>query len=95
MSNHVSKKDVIAEVATRSEETVKVTEKVVNNTFDVISEKMAEGQEVHISGFGNFKITERAERQGRNPATGAAITIPARKVPVFKPAKALKESVDS
>ena len=95
MSNHVTKKDLIAEVADRSEETVKVTEKVVNNTFDVMSEKMSAGQEVHIAGFGNFKISERAERQGRNPSTGEAITIPAKKVPVFKPAKALKESVDS
>lgn len=92
--NTVSKKDVIHEVATRTEQTVKTTEAVVNSTFDVISEKMSEGKAVHIAGFGNFKVTERAERQGRNPATGEAITIPARKAPLFKPAKHLKDAVD-
>lgn len=52
------------------------------------------GDSVSLVGFGNFEVKERAERQGRNPQTGVEITIPAAKIPGFKPGKALKESVD-
>lgn len=92
--NTVSKKEIIHDVADRTELSVKDTELTVNTTFEVIGEKMTAGKAVHIAGFGNFKVTERAERQGRNPSTGAAITIPAKKAPVFKPAKHLKDQVN-
>jgi DNA-binding protein HU-beta len=46
-----------------------------------------------LVGFGSFEVKERAARTGTNPATGAAIEIPASKAPVFKAGKALKESI--
>lgn len=47
-----------------------------------------------IVGFGTFKLQDRPERQGRNPATGAAIKIPAAKIPKFVPGSAFKEAVN-
>ena len=51
---------------------------------------LEQGQSVTLPGVGTFKVVDRAERQGRNPKTGEAMTIPARKAVTFKPAKALK-----
>ena len=45
-------------------------------------------------GFGTFKVTERKAKKGRNPATGEAIQIPAKKAPIFKAGKALKDAVN-
>ena len=50
-------------------------------------------EEIRLVGFGTFKATKRKARTGRNPQTGRAIKIPARKVPVFRPGKELKSKV--
>ena len=52
---------------------------VYDNIFDLTGEMLAEGDKVTVPNFGTFMITERPERQGRTPATGAAITISASK----------------
>ena len=54
---------------------------------------MAAGESVSLVGFGTFSVSERPARQGRNPATGAAMNIAARKSPLFKAGKGLKEAV--
>ena len=59
-----------------------------------INHELSHGEEVALVGFGTFKVNERAERTGRNPKTGEAITIAAAKVPTFKAGKALKEAVN-
>ncbi|TAN50869.1 MAG: HU family DNA-binding protein [Methylococcaceae bacterium] len=59
----------------------------------VITAALADGDEVTLPHLGKFTIKERAARQGRNPATGEAITIPAGRAVVFKPVKALKDAV--
>lgn len=51
------------------------TEKVINAVFDTIRRQLADGGEVSIVGFGVFHVSERAERQGRNPQTGETLTI--------------------
>ena len=50
--------------------------KILDSTFQAITAAATRGEEIAISGFGKFKVTERAERQGRNPVTGEALTIP-------------------
>ena len=55
--------------------------------------RLANGEKVQIVGFGSFEVRERSARTGRNPQTGEELQIGARKVPVFRPGKALKESV--
>ena len=54
---------------------------------------LASGDKIALTGFGSFEVTEREAREGRNPATGATIQIPASKAPKFKPGKALKDAV--
>ena len=61
---------------------------------DAVVAALKSGDEVSVPGFGKFLISKRAARQGRNPATGETITIPAANVPKFKAAKALKEAVN-
>ncbi len=58
--------------------------------FDLVIEALAAGEKVSVPGFGGFHVSERAARQGRNPATGQAITIAASKTVRFKPSKNLK-----
>ena len=69
------------------------TEKVITAVFDTIKQQLADGGEVSIVGFGVFHVSERAERQGRNPQTGETLTIPSTKKPRFRPGKPLKEAV--
>ncbi|NLZ92884.1 MAG: HU family DNA-binding protein [Firmicutes bacterium] len=89
----MNKSELISVVAEKTGFTKKDTEKVVNAVFDGIGEALAKGDKVQIIGFGTFDVRDRKEREGRNPATGETITIPAVKVPVFKAGKALKDSV--
>tara|TARA_B100000029_G_scaffold55211_1_gene50085 strand:+ start:310 stop:585 length:276 start_codon:yes stop_codon:yes gene_type:complete len=68
---------------------------VCNRTFKVMGDALSSGDVVSIAGFGNFTCKDRAARQGRNPRTGETIDIPASKSVGFKPAKALKDQVNS
>lgn len=61
--------------------------------LDVIAENLKKGQEVVLTGFGSFSVLKRKARTGVNPATGKKMQIPAKKVPKFKPGKALKDLV--
>ena len=58
-----------------------------------VIDALSQGSEVAIIGFGTFKVSDRAERKGRNPKTGEAIAIPASRAPKFSAGKALKDAV--
>ncbi len=58
-----------------------------------LREALAAGESVTFTGFGSFKVVERAARKGRNPRTGKEITIPASKVAKFTPGKGLKDAI--
>ena len=60
----------------------------------IIATELDAGQKVNITGFGSFSTKHRSGRQGRNPATGATITIPAKNYPHFSASKNLKERVE-
>ncbi|HBO84214.1 MAG: integration host factor subunit beta [Deltaproteobacteria bacterium GWC2_42_11] len=90
---------------TKSELIEKVSEKVknfatkdveiiVNSVFDSMSEGLAKGERIEVRGFGSFKVKERGARKGRNPKTGEAIDVLAKKVPFFKVGKELKEMMN-
>jgi DNA-binding protein HU-beta len=68
-------------------------EQVVDTLFDTITASLKKGEEVSVAGFGIFTVKERAARTARNPRTGESVNVPAMKVPKFKAAKALKDSV--
>ncbi len=65
-----------------------------DQVFETIRINLEKGEKVTIPGFGTFSLSERAARQGRNPATGASITIPAQKGVKFKPGKDLKDALN-
>ena len=69
-------------------------EKVFNATFDMFKEELAKGEKVSVAGFGTFKISERAAREGRNPLTGEKLQIAASKSVSFKAGTELKKVVN-
>ncbi len=70
-----------------------MAESALDAVIDSLREALVEGESVTFSGFGTFKVAERAERQGRNPRTGEPMTIAAGRVAKFTPGKLLKESL--
>ncbi len=74
--------------------TKRQTEIIVNQIFNSIKEALARGDKIEIRGFGSFRLRHRRMREGRNPKTGASVSVPAKKVPFFKAGKELKELVD-
>jgi integration host factor subunit alpha len=68
---------------------------VVNEFFNQVKQNLALGNDVKISGFGNFVIREKSARPGRNPKTGEEVTISARKVVTFKAGPKLKDATQS
>lgn len=89
----MTKTNLIAKVAEKSELSKKDAEKAVNAVIETISETLKSGEKIQLVGFGTFEVRERAARDGKNPATGETIHIPATKVPAFKAGSALKELV--
>ncbi|MCK5847973.1 MAG: HU family DNA-binding protein [Caldisericia bacterium] len=89
----MTKTELIKVVAKKSELSQKDTDKVLNNFFDTVKETVKDGEKVAVIGFGNFEARERASRIGVNPKTRKKMTIPAKRVPVFRPGKAFKEAV--
>lgn len=89
----MNKKQLSQEVAARLSLTDKAAGELVDTVLELITEKLAEGDKVALSGFGTFEVRERSARTGRNPQTGEAMEIDARKAPAFRAGKKLKEVV--
>lgn len=90
----MTKEELITEVAERAGITKASAQKAVQAFTDTVSNALADGEEVRLTGFGAFVVRERAAREGRNPATGETIQIAAAKVPAFKAGKAFKEALN-
>ena len=88
----MTKQDLIEKVA-ETGMSKKQAGVVVNAILDAISDSLAAGEKVSLVGFGSFSVNKRAARTGRNPRTGEPLKIKAKKVPVFKAGKALKDAV--
>ncbi|MCI8540189.1 MAG: HU family DNA-binding protein [Erysipelotrichaceae bacterium] len=93
MSEILNKKALAEIVAVKLNATKKDATAAIDAVCTTLAEEMSKGNKIDISGFGKFEVKERSARQGINPATKETIQIPATKVPAFKAAKALKESV--
>lgn len=90
----MKKSEMIEAIANSTGVTKADAEKVFNATFDLFKDELSKGEKVSVSGFGVFKISERAAREGRNPQTGETIKIAASKSVSFKAGTALKEEVN-
>jgi len=89
----MSKQDLVDFMAKKTDMSKKDSEAALAAFLDGVRSSLKKGNSVTLVGFGTFSVSKRAARQGRNPQTGAKINIPARKVPVFKAGKGLKETV--
>lgn len=89
----MNKQELVAKVAQDANLTKRQAEDAVNAFVNAVKSSLANGESVSLVGFGTFTVSERAARKGRNPQTGAEIQIPARKVPVFRAGKGLKEAL--
>ncbi|MCL2083146.1 MAG: HU family DNA-binding protein [Oscillospiraceae bacterium] len=90
----MNKTELISVVAEKADITKKVSESVVNATFDAITDALKEGDKVQLVGFGAFEVKHREARQGRNPKTKEPIQIAASNSPVFKAGAALKKTLN-
>ena len=90
----MTKSEVIKQIAERAELTQAKAAEALQAFEAVVTDELSKGGEVTLTGFGTFKVTDRAARTGRNPKTGAEIQIAASKAPTFKAGKALKEAVN-
>jgi len=95
----VNKSEMAEKLAKKADISKAKAAEIVEHLFStkdgegIIAVELDGGRKVNITGFGNFTLKHRSERQGRNPATGATITIPAKKYAHFSAAKGLKDRV--
>ena len=80
----MNKTELVAKIAEGAGLSKVVAKKALDATLEAITNAVKAGDKVALVGFGTFDVTERAERQGINPATKETITIPAKKVVKFK-----------
>ena len=72
----------------------KDVELALKQILEIMSDALSQGERIEIRGFGSFSINRRPPRLGRNPRSGESVQIPEKRVPHFKPGKALREAVD-
>jgi DNA-binding protein HU-beta len=89
----MSKAELVEKIADKAKLTKVDAERALNAFINVVTASLKEGDDVTLVGFGTFSVGERAERSGRNPQTGEAITIAAKNVVKFKPGKALRDGI--
>jgi nucleoid DNA-binding protein len=89
----MNKTELVDAIANQTNLSKADSARALNATIDSIIEALKGGDGVSLVGFGTFSVRHRPQRDGRNPQTGAPITISARNVPAFKPGKAFKEAV--
>lgn len=91
----MNKEGIVSALSQKARLTRKDAETTIDAVFEIITDALSSGDKVQIVGFGVFEVKNRAPRVGRNPKANVPVNIPARKMPVFKPGKPLKEAVDS
>ncbi|OGQ36760.1 MAG: DNA-binding protein HU [Deltaproteobacteria bacterium RIFCSPHIGHO2_12_FULL_43_9] len=89
----MNKSQLIDAIAKETKLTKTDAEQAINSLFGQIEKTLKKGQDVRLTGFGRWYVSKRKARTGRNPQTGAAIKIPARKVPAFRAGNELKTAV--
>jgi DNA-binding protein HU-beta len=90
----MTKADLLKNVRSKAEVTQATAGKVVDAVFATIKEVLEKGESFTMVGFGTLKVAQRAARTGRNPRTGEALGIPAKKVVRFLPGKALRDTLN-
>jgi integration host factor subunit beta len=90
----MTKADLIDHVIALGDLTRRDGEVIVETLFESVIEALKSNDKVEVRGFGSFRTRQRNPRTGRNPKTGAAVAVPAKRVPYFKPSKELRDLVN-
>ena len=90
----MTKNDLITKISKDNGTTKKDAEIAIDNVFEAIKDIILSGEEVYIFGFGKFTVADFAARMERNPKTGEAAEVPAKKVIKFCPAKNIAEDIN-
>lgn len=90
----MTKADIVDVVSSATGLTKVDTEAVIDGFLATITDSLQRGERVEFRGFGSFSLKVRKPKKARNPGTGEEIHLPERIVPVFKPSKLLKESIN-
>lgn len=91
----MTRSDLVEELAARFDQiTQRDAEFAVKSILEAMNDALARGHRIEIRGFGSFSVNYRPPRMGRNPRSGESVAIPEKKVPHFKPGKALRLAVD-
>lgn len=90
---NINRETLVGAIVEKTDLTKKDVEAVLECFMDEITKQLQQGNKVTLTGFGTFKVSNRAAREGINPQTKAKIQIPAMTVPKFTAGKALKEAV--
>ena len=91
----MNKTELVAAMAEQAEISKKDAEKALKAFTDVVEAELKNGGKVQLVGFGTFEVSERAEREGRNPQSGEVMKIAASKAPKFTACKALKDALNA
>jgi len=90
----MTKADIFEKVSMNLGLSKKESAELVEAVFSLIKNTLESSEKLKIAGFGNFEVKQKADRRGRNPQTGEAITIEARRILTFKPSNVLKAAIN-
>ena len=91
----MTKADIVERIHQRIGFSKKESAEMVETVFRLLKLTLESGEKIKIAGFGNFVVKQKADRRGRNPQTGEAITINARRILTFKPSQVLKNAINA
>ena len=90
----MNKTELVAAMAEKAGLSKKDAEAALKAFTETVTDELKKGEKIALVGFGTFEVSERAEREGRNPQTGETMTIAASKAPKFKAGAVLKKAVN-
>lgn len=90
----MNKLELVAAMAEKAQISKKNADAALKAFTEVVAEELKKDEKIQLVGFGTFEVSERAARKGRDLKSGKEMMIPAKKVPKFKPGKALKDMVN-
>lgn len=91
----MTKADIVEKIQVGTGLPKKESAEMMEAVFSIMKTTLESGETLKISGFGSFLVKQKADRRGRNPQTGEAITIEARRVLTFKPSTVLRQAINS
>jgi integration host factor subunit alpha len=91
----MTKADIAEKLQAGTGLTRKESAEMMEDVFSIIKSTLEQGENLKISGFGNFVVKQKNDRRGRNPQTGETISISSRRIVTFKPSSILREAINS